>query len=128
MVITASSIIIRERKILLAQRTPTAPLFPSCWTFPGGKAEEGETPEETAVRETKEETNLNFVPKKLFRTSHYQDRLMYRYLGEWSGDIRLQEDELSDFGWFTFTESIDLAFAFDYRLMVSLIYEEGLID
>jgi len=46
------------------------------WEFPGGKEEPGETPEQTAVREVKEELNLDIVAEKLMGTfSHtYPDR------------------------------------------------------
>jgi 8-oxo-dGTP diphosphatase len=35
------------------------------WTFPGGKIEPGESPEDTAVRETLEETGLDVIPVRV---------------------------------------------------------------
>ncbi|SFI62130.1 8-oxo-dGTP diphosphatase [Thermoflavimicrobium dichotomicum] len=43
-----------QNEILCALRSPTMSL-PNLWEFPGGKIEEGETAEETLVREIKEE-------------------------------------------------------------------------
>ena len=43
--------------VLIAQRKTDAHLG-NLWEFPGGKCWEGETPEECAVRETREETGL----------------------------------------------------------------------
>lgn len=45
----------KENKILFQHRTDDAPSLPGCWAFFGGGIEDGETPEEGIVRETKEE-------------------------------------------------------------------------
>jgi len=47
-----------QGQILLLRRTVTAPNYPLYWAVPGGMCEEGETPEETALRELKEESGL----------------------------------------------------------------------
>ena len=39
--------------------------FPNKWELPGGKVEKGESTKEAAIREIKEETNININPKKL---------------------------------------------------------------
>ncbi|QDY75331.1 NUDIX hydrolase [Streptomyces qinzhouensis] len=43
------------RVLLVRRRIPEGRIV---WQFPGGKVEPGETPEETAVRETREEVGL----------------------------------------------------------------------
>ncbi|MBB6447147.1 (deoxy)nucleoside triphosphate pyrophosphohydrolase [Bacillus benzoevorans] len=48
------AVIIEDGKILCAQRGPTKSL-PYKWEFPGGKIEEGESPQEALRREIKEE-------------------------------------------------------------------------
>ncbi len=128
MILTASSIILKRKKILLLKRVKTAPLFPGCWTFPGGKAEPGESPEETAIRETMEEVSLNFLPTQLLVINTFDDRVMHRYLGKWSGRIQLQQEEVTDFNWFSYRETKDLNFAFDYREVVDLLFRKGLIE
>ena len=54
--LASSAIVERDGRFLLVRRRnpPAADLF----AFPGGRAEPGETPEETAVRELFEETGL----------------------------------------------------------------------
>lgn len=39
----------------------------NCWSFPKGHVEEGETEEETAIREIKEETNIDVEIDNSFR-------------------------------------------------------------
>ena len=45
-------------KILIAQRKSEDDLFGELWEFPGGKIEDGETPEECMARELKEELEI----------------------------------------------------------------------
>lgn len=128
MILTASAAIISGKRILLVKRRSTAVLFPGYWAFPGGRSEPGETPEEIAVREVKEETGLDFTPSSLLLTSHFDDRKMHRFIGSWSGNVVLQEEELSDFGWFKYEEALDLPLAFDYEEVLHRLFEKGLIE
>lgn len=52
-----AGLIWREGKVLIAQRRPSDP-HPLKWEFPGGKLEDGETPERALVRELEEELNI----------------------------------------------------------------------
>lgn len=49
-------------KVLLAQR-PEGKSYGGLWEFPGGKIEDGETPEQATVRELAEELDVLVVPK-----------------------------------------------------------------
>ena len=53
-----AAIIESENKILIAQRKANDNLFGGLWEFPGGKIEDGETPEECMARELKEELEI----------------------------------------------------------------------
>ena len=53
-----AAIIESENKILIAQRKAKDNLFGGLWEFPGGKIEDGETPEECMARELKEELEI----------------------------------------------------------------------
>jgi 8-oxo-dGTP diphosphatase len=53
----AAAIIVEGVRVLLIRRA--APEGDLLWSFPAGKVEQGETPEQAAVRETREETGLD---------------------------------------------------------------------
>ena len=124
MILTAAGILIDQKKIFLVKRVPFAKLYPDCWGCPGGKAEEGETLEETAIREVKEETNLDFKPTELFLKTYQNDREMHRYFGNWEGAVKLQEIEIADAGWFTYEMTRSMMFAFDYKFIIESLHKE----
>lgn len=49
-----------QPRVLIAQR-PADVVRPGAWEFPGGKVETGELPEQAAIRETKEELDLDIA-------------------------------------------------------------------
>jgi 8-oxo-dGTP pyrophosphatase MutT (NUDIX family) len=51
---TASALVIDNNKVLLVQHRKLG-----TWLYPGGHIEENETPEQTVIREVKEETGLD---------------------------------------------------------------------
>ena len=55
--VAACALIDSDGRVLLAQRPPGKPME-GLWEFPGGKVEAGERPEETLIRELKEELNV----------------------------------------------------------------------
>ncbi len=55
--VSACALVDADNRILLAQR-PEGKSMAGLWEFPGGKVEEGETPEETLIRELNEELGI----------------------------------------------------------------------
>ena len=127
MILAASGVILNNKKILLLQRSNYTKNYPGYWGCPGGRAENGETAEENVIREVKEECNLNFTPTSILKTGIWQDRSYYRFLGEWSGVIKVQEEEVADFNWFTYQEAIKLNLSFDYREVIELLHKKNLL-
>ena len=58
LLVTAVALIDKDGRVLLAQRPEGKPMA-GLWEFPGGKVEEGETPEAALIRELHEELGIN---------------------------------------------------------------------
>ena len=68
----AAAILKNERnEILICRRLPNAKNG-GLWEFPGGKMEPGESPEECAVRECREELSVEIRLTGRFGTAHYR--------------------------------------------------------
>ena len=53
------SVVVRDNKVLIIQRSEDDETFPGFWELPGGNREPLETSEDAIVRETKEEAGLD---------------------------------------------------------------------
>jgi len=127
MILAASAIILKNNKILLLQRSNYTENYPLHWGCPGGRAEAGETAKENVIREVKEECGLDFKPDEVLKTGVWRDREFYRFLGSWSGEISIQEEEVLAFKWCSYAEAVKLNFSFDYKEVVVLLHEKGLL-
>ena len=88
-----AAIIIDDGKILITQRSADTTL-PLKWEFPGGKVEDGETPEECLAREIMEELDLEVFIQDFFTSSLYkyefgEIELLTYFAKILSGDLQL---------------------------------------
>lgn len=72
MIEVVAAILEKENKIFIAKKREGKPLA-GLWEFPGGKIEEGETPEESLIRELMEEMNIKV------RVNEYVGESIYDY-------------------------------------------------
>jgi len=68
MIKVVAGILVKESKILIARRA-SHKSFPGKWEFPGGKIENGETPEAALERELFEEFNVKTKTANYFFTN-----------------------------------------------------------
>lgn len=97
----AAAIVIHDRHVLLARRRiPEGALI---WTFPAGKVEQGESGEDAAVRETREEVGLEVAAvKTLGERIHPATgrRMMYVVCSPIAGEAHVADaDELAEVEW-----------------------------
>ncbi len=130
--VAASAAVIRRNKILLLQRSEKSILFAGYWTFPSGGIEDFDINTESAVsREVREETGLDFTPKKKFGfyESHAGGKRHFAlvYLGSCQGTLKLQESEVQNARWFSYNEAKKLNLAFAYQNVIKDLYKSKLI-
>jgi 8-oxo-dGTP diphosphatase len=106
MIVVSAAIIHRNDKILISQRLEGSYLE-FLWEFPGGKVEEGESPEECIIREIMEELRINIRVINIFDVvfHKYEDRtiLLLVYDCEYiSGEPK--PIECNTFNWVTAEE------------------------
>jgi 8-oxo-dGTP diphosphatase len=101
--VAACALVDPDARVLIAQRPPGKPMA-GLWEFPGGKIEAGERPEQTLIRELKEElgivVNVACLAPLTFTSHAYPDfhLLMPLYVcRRWEGTVRAQEGQ--DLAW-----------------------------
>lgn len=103
--------ILNNNKVLLGHRVvnseDTGGIYePDSWTFPGGKQEYEETIIETAIRETKEETNLDISNIRVYTaTDEFQTDRHYVTIGvissSYEGELKVMEpNKIDRWSWF----------------------------
>ena len=97
------------------------------WDLPKGCIEKGETIKSAAIREVKEECNLDFTPTKIIKIGIWEEKKYYRFLGNWSGEIKIQETEVASYNWFSFSEANKLQLSFDYKEILEILYSQNLL-
>lgn len=104
---SCGAIVIQGEKILVIQQAA------GHWGFPKGHVEDGETEVETAIREIKEETNLDVEIDESHRyVEHYSPKegvekdvvlFVAKMIG---GEIKAQEEEVQKIKWLSYEEAI----------------------
>lgn len=98
--VSAVALIDVDGRVLLAQR-PEGKTMAGLWEFPGGKIEQGETPEAALVRELHEELGIETWSSCLapltFASHSYEDfHLMMPLFAcrKWEGTVRAREGQM----------------------------------
>lgn len=99
LLVAACALIDADGRVLLAERPAGKPMA-GLWEFPGGKVEHGERPEETLIRELKEELGIDVKEACLapltFASHTYPDfhLIMPLYVcRRWEGTVKAGEGQ-----------------------------------
>lgn len=102
-------IIIEDQKVLLIKQKDNN------WGFPKGHVEEGETEEETAAREVKEETNIDveIESSKKYEMEYYLPngnlkQVVLFIAKKIGGEEKRQQEEIAELNWYTFEEALEI--------------------
>ena len=123
-------IIIENNKVLLIQQKK------GLWGFPKGRVEGNETECETALREVKEETNLDVKIEdinKKYKDTYLTKRnkfkeVIYFLAKRIGGEIKPQEKEIKNIEWVDLIEAVDrITMKSTKELYQKVLTEENLI-
>ena len=99
LLVAACALVDTDGRVLIAQRPPGKSMA-GLWEFPGGKVEEGESPEATLIRELREElgidTSASCLAPLTFASHSYPDfhLLMPLYVcRRWEGTVTALEGQ-----------------------------------
>ena len=111
-------LIARDGRILMGKRGPGA-REPGKWSFPAGFVERGERVEHAAVREAREEANLDVEIGDLIGlySSEGETVVLAVYAATVATGDPQAGDDLVEIGWFSATELPELAFPRDERII-----------
>ena len=97
-IVASVALINSDNQILIAQR-PKEKHLSGLWEFPGGKVEKNESPENTLIRELKEELNVNINQKCVapltfseFNYKEFNLLLLLYVCRRWDGDPESMEN------------------------------------
>ena len=112
-----------DDSVLLLKRPGWIKWAPGLWAFPGGKAEQDESLEETAIRETKEETQLDIFNLKPASVCLGEPVAAY-YTRDFRGTVEI-DWEHDDWAWVTPADLDNYLVAPQVKEMYQWVIEHG---
>jgi 8-oxo-dGTP pyrophosphatase MutT (NUDIX family) len=109
-VYVAAGVVIKQdgKYLLVQEKKPSAY---GLWNLPAGRVEEGQTIEDTAVREAKEETGYDVELIRELGVFHEDVKVACKHAFEAKiigGELCIPEDEILDVKWFTYEEVLQM--------------------
>lgn len=104
--------------------------FPNMWDIPGGRIEEGESPENTVRREMNEEMGLVDLGEinmfKIYTSENLTDYIFWKRINLNTDQIELKEGQKIKY--FDFTEIRNTRLAFNYNLVLEDFFSMIAVD
>lgn len=126
---SCGAVIIQNDKVLMVKEVV------GHWGLPKGHVEENETEIQTAIREVKEETNLDVIldENKRYVISYVTDKgvdkeVVYFVAESVSGELTRQESEIDIAKWVPISEAVDtITYDNAKEMLAKILKDEGLI-
>jgi ADP-ribose pyrophosphatase YjhB (NUDIX family) len=128
---SAAAVVVHERRVLMIRRGISP--YRGCWGFPGGFQEHGESLDETAARETLEETGLRVTIERILHVGLTRDDPRKQVnvavflarpscADEVATSVRAADDarEVRFYGWGEMPPIEDIAYESNQRLITEL--------
>jgi 8-oxo-dGTP diphosphatase len=116
--VCASGILLKDNRILLGKRSPNQDFYPNVWDTIGGHCEGNENPEQTLIRELKEEIGIipvAYVHIAILDEPEPTIRGNYQYhiylVTSWNGSPENLSQEHSELKWFKIEDAKKLELA-----------------
>ena len=114
----AFAAILKGDQILLVKPPDWVSQYSGSWNFPGGVVQEGESLENGAKREISEETGVVCSVEGLLDTAYNEkfDTSITIFKANYiSGELTIQEKEISEAAWFPIKDAVSLPLAFNIK-------------
>lgn len=122
-------IIVKNNKVLLIKQVT------GNWGFPKGHVEKDETEYETALREVKEETNLDvkIINNKRYTMNYLTERGSYKQVvlfvaNEIGGNIKRQEEEIDDIKWLSYKDALETVDFQNTKDILKKVYQDNYFE
>ena len=125
-----NGLLVREKQVLMARRSPSRQNYPDTWSFPGGHVEDGETIEQALTRELSEEIGIlakswSFMWRFDDQSAGLDRRVTHHFFAvdDWERDPTNLGDEHTEILWVKLADATkmqDLAFATYKKLFQAL--------
>ena len=105
--------------------------FKDCWALPGGFVEYGESVEDAAIREAKEETSIDVELKELVNVYSAPDRdprrhtVTVAYTAKGDLTTKKADSDAKDIGIFNIDEVDSIDIAFDHEIIIKECLEKA---
>ena len=113
-----------ENKLLLLKRSENDNWMPNKFALVGGGIEENEIPDQTIIREIKEETNLSVKKPKLVYSTIEENTFIYVYVGKVKNSDKIKlNDEHTGYVWITNSDIKNYDTVPNLSSMIKRVYE-----